>query len=107
MCESEDNCINGGWLHPECTTDLFKMSQEQIDKLDKWYCEDCVIEHRLNQGNQPQLQSTASGLNQNIKKEMGEESALEFPSNSTNVLVQQQGRVGSREYQKLPSANLP
>ena len=53
MCESEDNCINGGWLHPECTTDLFKMSQEQIDKLDKWYCEDCVIEHRLNQGNQP------------------------------------------------------
>ena len=48
MCESEDDCINGGWLHPECTTDLFKMSQEQIDKLDKWYCEDCVRVRNLN-----------------------------------------------------------
>ena len=51
MCESEDDCINGGWLHPECTTDLFKMSQEQIDKLDKWYCEDCVRVRNLNNNN--------------------------------------------------------
>ena len=37
MCESEDDCINGGWLHPECTRDLFQMTQEEIMKLDKWY----------------------------------------------------------------------
>lgn len=41
MCEYE-NCINGGWLHPECTKDLKAMSQAEIDKLEKWYCEDCV-----------------------------------------------------------------
>ncbi len=41
MCENEDACPNGGWLHPECTRDLFKMTQEDIMKLDKWFCEDC------------------------------------------------------------------
>ena len=42
MCENESACPNGGWLHPECTRDLCKMSQEDISKIDKWYCEDCV-----------------------------------------------------------------
>lgn len=41
MCEAEENCLNGGWLHPECTSDLRHMTQEEILKLDKWYCEDC------------------------------------------------------------------
>lgn len=41
-CESgEDHCINGGWLHPECTKDLRDLSQEQIDAIEVWYCEDC------------------------------------------------------------------
>lgn len=26
MCENESACPNGGWLHPECTRDLCKMS---------------------------------------------------------------------------------
>jgi hypothetical protein len=41
-CESgEDNCNNGGWLHPECTRDLKHLTQEQIDAIEVWYCEDC------------------------------------------------------------------
>jgi len=28
-CENdEDNCVNGGWLHPECTEDLRNMTRE-------------------------------------------------------------------------------
>ena len=42
MCENETACPNGGWLHPECTRDLKQMSQEEIGKIDKWYCEDCL-----------------------------------------------------------------
>ena len=42
MCENEGACPNGGWLHPECTRDLRSLSQEEISKIDKWYCEDCV-----------------------------------------------------------------
>ena len=31
-CESgEDNCVNGGWLHPQCTNDLCNLTQEEID----------------------------------------------------------------------------
>lgn len=41
-CESgEINCVNGGWLHPECTKDLKDLTQEQIDAIEVWYCEDC------------------------------------------------------------------
>lgn len=41
-CESgEDNCINGGWLHPECTNDLAHMTKDEIDTIEIWYCEDC------------------------------------------------------------------
>lgn len=42
MCEEEENCINGGWLHPECTHDLNHLTQEEIMKIDKWFCEDCL-----------------------------------------------------------------
>ena len=42
MCENEDKCKNGGWLHPECTRDLCNMTQDEIMLLDKWYCQDCV-----------------------------------------------------------------
>ena len=27
-CESEDACPNGGWLHPECTTDLHHLTKD-------------------------------------------------------------------------------
>ena len=31
-CENdEDNCVNGGWLHPECTADLQNMTREEIE----------------------------------------------------------------------------
>ena len=40
-CESDAACPNGGWLHPECTTDLQHLTKEQIDTMAAWYCEDC------------------------------------------------------------------
>ena len=46
-CESgEDVCPNGGWLHPQCTTDLREYSKEQIDYIDIWYCPDCVAQNK-------------------------------------------------------------
>ena len=59
-CESENDCINGGWLHPECTRDLVKMTQDEIMKLDKWYCEDCV-DRRLNEENKEGIDKTKGG----------------------------------------------
>lgn len=41
-CEADEDCPNGGWLHPECTKDLSALTQEAIDQLDQWYCETCV-----------------------------------------------------------------
>lgn len=41
-CETgEDDCTNGGWVHPQCTNDLCHYSREEIDKIEIWYCEDC------------------------------------------------------------------
>ena len=41
-CETgEEECVNGGWVHPQCTKDLCHYSREEIDKIDIWYCEDC------------------------------------------------------------------
>jgi len=41
-CETgDDDCPNGGWLHPECTKDLKDLSHEEIDAIEVWYCEDC------------------------------------------------------------------
>lgn len=41
-CEAgEEKCVNGGWLHPECTNDLKHLTQEEIDAIEVWYCEDC------------------------------------------------------------------
>jgi len=65
MCENEDACPNGGWLHPECTRDLFKMTQEDILKLDKWYCEDCQGKQKNNQ----KSSQKGSQNNSNSKKQ--------------------------------------
>jgi hypothetical protein len=34
--------VNGGWLHPQCTTDLSNKSKEEVDLIEEWYCEDCI-----------------------------------------------------------------
>ena len=44
-CESDAACPNGGWLHPECTTDLHHLTKEQIDTIATWYCEDCKAQN--------------------------------------------------------------
>jgi hypothetical protein len=41
-CETgEEMCPNGGWVHPKCTEDLQFMTQEDIDRIEIWYCPDC------------------------------------------------------------------
>jgi hypothetical protein len=41
-CEmGEDECINGGWVHPQCTKDICNLTMDEIDKIEVWYCEDC------------------------------------------------------------------
>ena len=44
-CESDAACANGGWLHPECTSDLRHLTKEQIDTIVTWYCQDCREQH--------------------------------------------------------------
>lgn len=41
-CDGDEECSNGGWVHPQCTTDLKDKSKEDLDNLQEWYCEDCV-----------------------------------------------------------------
>ncbi len=41
-CDGDDECPNGGWMHPKCTADLANKSKEDLDELEEWYCEDCV-----------------------------------------------------------------
>jgi len=62
-CESgEDFCVNGGWMHPQCTSDLCNLTQEQIDDIEVWYCEDC-INSRNNQQQRNHSQGAEFGIN--------------------------------------------
>ena len=43
-CEmGEEECVNGGWVHPQCTSDICNLSMEEIDKIEIWYCQDCQL----------------------------------------------------------------
>ena len=69
-CEADEDCPNGGWLHPECTNDLRALTQEHIDSLDKWYCESCV--ERINKENEePEFQRLDNGPQKNQSDEDG------------------------------------
>ena len=41
-CDGDEECPNGGWVHPHCTTDLKNKTQEEVDNIEEWYCEDCI-----------------------------------------------------------------
>ena len=41
-CDGDQECPNGSWLHPQCTSDLKDMSKIELDSIEEWYCEDCV-----------------------------------------------------------------
>ena len=41
-CDGEQECPNGSWLHPPCTTDLRHLSKKELDSIEEWYCEDCI-----------------------------------------------------------------
>ncbi len=50
-CDGDQECPNGSWLHPQCTTDLRSKSKEELDKMEEWYCEDCVLRIRHEEEN--------------------------------------------------------
>lgn len=42
-CETgEENCVNGGWVHPQCSNVLRNLTDNQIDEIDIFFCEDCT-----------------------------------------------------------------
>lgn len=41
-CDGEQECPNGSWLHPQCTSDLCDKTKEELDAIEEWYCEDCI-----------------------------------------------------------------
>ena len=41
-CDGDQECPNGSWLHPQCTTDLRDKSKAELDIMEEWYCEDCL-----------------------------------------------------------------
>lgn len=41
-CDGDQECPNGSWLHPQCTSDLRDKSKPELDAIEEWYCEDCV-----------------------------------------------------------------
>jgi len=41
-CDGDQECPNGSWLHPQCTTDLRDKSKDELDAIEEWYCEDCI-----------------------------------------------------------------
>lgn len=41
-CDGDQECANGSWLHPQCTTDLKFKSKAELDAMEEWYCEDCI-----------------------------------------------------------------
>ena len=41
-CDGEQECPNGSWVHPQCTSDLRNKSKEELDAIEQWYCEDCI-----------------------------------------------------------------
>ena len=41
-CDGDQECPNGSWLHPQCTSDLKDMPKAELDSIEEWYCEDCV-----------------------------------------------------------------
>ena len=40
-CDGDEECPNGGWVHPQCTTDLSEKSKQELDDIEEYYCEDC------------------------------------------------------------------
>ena len=40
-CDGDDECVNGGWVHPQCTEELKNKSKEELDAIEEWYCEEC------------------------------------------------------------------
>ena len=45
-CDGDQECPNGSWLHPQCTTDLRSKTKEELDNMEEWYCEDCLARIR-------------------------------------------------------------
>lgn len=42
-CDGDDECVNGGWVHPQCTEELKHKTKEELDAIEEWYCEECQV----------------------------------------------------------------
>ena len=65
-CDGDQECPNGSWLHPQCTSDLRDKSKEELDTMEEWYCEDCLA--RISREEEEQL-----GEDEEIEVEIEEE----------------------------------
>ena len=41
-CDGDEECPNGGWVHPQCVGDLSTKTKEELDELQEYYCDECV-----------------------------------------------------------------
>lgn len=66
-CDGDQECANGSWLHPQCTTDLRDKSKAQLDAMEEWYCEDCIA----------RIQREDAGLNDEDNQDYGDEEDID------------------------------
>ena len=90
-CEADEDCPNGGWLHPECTNDLCSLTIEVIDQLDMWYCQHCV--QRINKENeepeepeQPLIEDKQSIASEISSEESEDDKSLEIEVSDENFV---------------------
>lgn len=64
-CDGDQECPNGSWLHPQCTSDLCEKSKEELDAIEEWYCEDCIarIQRENDEQNQGYIEEEDIELN--------------------------------------------
>ena len=43
-CSGGETCRYGQWVHKECMEDLKAMTEDEIGKLEEYYCHECQIE---------------------------------------------------------------
>ena len=75
-CDGDAECPNGGWMHPQCTNDLKNRTQDELNTIDEWYCEECVerIQHeqREDEEEEQEKMEVAPIIVQVVKEESSE-----------------------------------
>ncbi|MFS8159782.1 MAG: hypothetical protein ACMG6E_06150 [Candidatus Roizmanbacteria bacterium] len=101
-CDGDAECPNGGWMHPSCTDDLKNRTQEELNEMDEWYCEECV--GRIN--NEQNEDDDAIKREQELKPEdslMQNEEQREKIETSGNAYIEmheEQSQVENKELEE-------